>query len=266
MIEIERINETMSVQDVFVRSHLMTSVSDVEDKNFEPIAFGSGFFVKYNNRLLFVTADHTLHLDDYEPGKGRTSQEYQISIFNNVDGKDLSTILTPVGGFHYMEKYDVKNLDADYKGEPIDITACVMQEYNLQKPFMTQKFKKENGETFQLPVIVLGTESFENPQSGKKCIVWGQVHTRLKGIQLQFDNVIYEMDYVSTNADFHLFHADDIVTYANWGGLSGSPIIDEEGKCVGVLTTILEGTNSVWGISTKRLKMLLDMVDKQESV
>lgn len=35
------------------------------------------------------------------------------------------------------------------------------------------------------------------------------------------------------------------------GGLSGTPIIDDDGKCVAVLTDIFEGTNSVCGILSK---------------
>lgn len=49
------------------------------------------------------------------------------------------------------------------------------------------------------------------------------------------------------------------------GGLSGTPIIDEEGKCVAVLTDVLEGTNSVWGISIKRLETLLDIISFEEN-
>lgn len=51
--------------------------------------------------------------------------------------------------------------------------------------------------------------------------------------------------------------------YEDWGGLSGTPIIDEEGKCVAVLTNVLEGTNSVWGISIKRLETLLDIISSE---
>ena len=51
--------------------------------------------------------------------------------------------------------------------------------------------------------------------------------------------------------------------YEDWGGLSGTPIIDEDGKCVAVLTNVLEGTNSVWGISIKRLETLLDIISSE---
>lgn len=262
----EKISREMTVRDVLVCSHLMTSISEVGDKFFKSVSYGSGFFVNYKKQLYFVTADHTLHFDDYGADQERTWKDYQLSIFNNVDGQDLSTILTPVGGFYFMEKFDLRKLSIGLKGKPIDITACVMDEDKLKHPFLTQKFKYDNGDSFQLPVVVFGEEILANPQKDKKCLVFGQVHTRVKGIQLLYDNVTYELDYDSTHGDFHIFHASDIVTHRDWGGLSGTPVVDEDGECVAILTSINEGTKTVWGISTARLKMLLDVIDRQKSM
>lgn len=260
----ELLNRPLTVTEVLVQTHLMTSISEVGDKDFTPISYGSGFFVYDKGRSIFVTADHTLHLDDYDSDQGRTWKDYQIAIFNNIDGPELSTIQTPVGGFYFMEELDVRELDDGvYKGKPIDITACILEEKSCKYEFMTQKFKDEEGNAFQRPIIAFGREAFGKPKKNKKCLVFGQIHTQLKGIQLRYDNVTYELDYISTQGDFHLFHAQSIVRYEDWGGLSGTPIIDEDGKCVAVLTNVLEGTNSVWGISIKRLETLLDIISSE---
>ncbi|CCZ69788.1 uncharacterized protein BN759_01960 [Bacteroides sp. CAG:702] len=262
----ELLNHPLTINEVLVRTHLMTSISEVGDKDFTPISYGSGFFVYDKGRSIFVTADHTLHLDDYNSDQGRVWRDYQILIFNNIDGSDISTIQTPVGGFYFMENLDLRELnDEVYKGKPIDIAACVLNEKSCKYKFMTQKFKDEEGNIFQWPILAFGRESFGKPEKDKKCLVFGQVHTQVKGIQLRYDNVTYELDYISSHGDFHLFHTQDIVRYEDWGGLSGTPIIDEEGKCVAVLTNVLEGTNSVWGISIKRLETLLDIINFEKN-
>lgn len=262
----ELLNKSLTVNEVLVQSHLMTSISKIGDKEFTPISYGSGFFVYDKGRRIFITADHTLHLDDYQNNQGRTGDEYQIAIFNNIDGPELSTIQTPAGGFYFADQLDLRALNhASYKVEPIDITACVLDEKSCKYDFFTQKFKDEEGNTFQRPIIAFGREVFSEPEKDKKCLVFGQVHTQIKGIQLRYDNVTYELDYISSHGDFHLFHAQDTVRYEDWGGLSGTPVIDEDGKCVAVLTNVYEGTNSVWGISIKRLNMLLDIINFEEN-
>ncbi|HVA97634.1 MAG TPA: hypothetical protein VNG53_01965 [Bacteroidia bacterium] len=118
--------ELFSLYDILVKTSYHTQITRPNDKNLEnPVGFGSGFIVEFNNNNFFVTADHTLHLDDYDDeNKERLETEYVISIFNNYNPPDNfpSTIFTPLGSFHYMDEINLDEPEMLFK--PVDVCVC----------------------------------------------------------------------------------------------------------------------------------------------
>ncbi|WP_177734445.1 hypothetical protein [Flavobacterium inviolabile] len=253
----------ISLQEFLVKTSYQTQTTLSTDKQCEnPLAFGSGFIVKYKNELFFVTADHTLHLEDYKKNK-RTGIEYVVSIFNNYTPPDnyLSTILTPLGDFHYMEQF---NLDKpDSANELIDITLCKLKNINLQYPFLCDDstFNKHNK-------LSISVDCFSEPQIDKDYLIFGQIKTRIEGIQVLREKTLKEkLRFKSKNGDYFLFNTPKtIIDSEEWEGLSGSPVISEDGHCVGVLCSVNQNSKSIWVMPIAKVNMLLEIAIQQEKL
>ena len=263
-------NMEISLLEVLVKTSYLTQTTHPKDKECKNIlSFGSGFIVEYENEPFFVTADHTLHIDDYENIKPlRTWNEYVVSIFNNLTPKDnpLSTMITPLGGFYYMEQFNLsKPKDAD---ELVDITVCKLKEINLEYPFLTDKvvFTNETIEAGENK-IRLKKESFSKPNSNTNYLVFGSL-AELEGIQLKRTHTLKEdLKYITKSGDYYLFNTSKKITDSKeWEGLSGSPVISEDGNCIGVLCAINENSHSVWVMPIDKVEMLIQVAILQEKL
>ena len=252
----------ISLQEVLVKTSYQTQTTLPSDKFCEnPLAFGSGFIVEHKNVKFFVTADHTLHLNDYEDGiNERTGIEYVVSIFTNYSPPEnfLSTVVIPLGGFYYMEQF---NLDKpEQANELVDITLCKMKDINLQYPFLCDdvQFAKQQK-------ITIKTECFGEPQISKNYFVFGQIKTRIEGIRVEREKTVKEcLKFNQKAGDYFLFNTPETITdRKEWEGLSGSPVISEDGDCVGVLSSVNENSNSIWVMPISKVKMLMEVAIQQ---
>lgn len=258
-------DDQISLQEVLVKTSYQTQTTLPTDKLCEnPLAFGSGFIVEYQNEKFFVTADHTLHLDDYKNDINEiTGKENVVSIFTNFSPPDnfLSTVVTPLGGFYYMEQF---NLDKpDEADELVDVTLCKMKDINLQYPFLCDdiQFAKQQK-------LTIKTECFNEPQVDKNYFVFGQIKTRIEGIRVEKEKTVKEcLKFNSKAGDYFLFNTPATITdLEEWEGLSGSPIISEDGDCVGVLCSVNEYSNSIWIMPIAKVKMLIEIAIQQEKL
>ena len=58
---------------------------------------------------------------------------------------------------------------------------------------------------------------------------------------------------------------DEIEDETDWEGLSGSPVLSEDGECVGVLCSVNENTKSVWVMTINKVRMLIEVIAHQEN-
>lgn len=260
----------VSILEILVKTSYQTQVTHPDDNTLSnPVAFGSGFLVNYNDRLFFVTADHVLHLDDYKPGENkRTWTDYVISIFNNIQSPDnfLTTLVTPLGGFFYMEQLDLDK--PNEIGEPVDITLCEMNPINIPQPFLTDEVQFI-GETINSDQQKwkIQMDGITKPKTNTNYLIYGKIRTKLDGIQLKSEPTLKEnLRFVEQMGDYYLFNSEVIINDKyDWKGLSGSPIISEEGDCVGVLCSINEKSKSVWVMPFDKVKMLMEVAIHQNS-
>lgn len=255
-------NDQISLHEILVKTAFTTQITLPTDKQFDnPIAFGSGFIIEYENEIFFVTADHTLHLDDYDDNSDRTGKEYIISIFNNYTPSEnfLSSVITPLGGFYFMEQFNLEK--PDEASELVDITLCMLKKINLQYPFLCDDvdFAKQSKLKFY-------RECFSEPKNEKNYFVFGQIRTKIDGIRVGREKTLKEqLKFISNVGDYFLFNTLEIITdKTDWEGLSGSPVISEDGECVGVLSSVNENSNSIWIVPISKVKMLLDIAIQQE--
>jgi hypothetical protein len=255
-----------SLQELLVKTSYPTQTTSPTDKDFkDPRAFGTGFIVEYQDEKFFVTADHTIHLDDYPEGgvDERTGNDYTLSVFTNYTppGENfLSTILTPLGGFYHINQFNLKKPNEALK--PVDIALCKMSELNLSSPFLCDdtKFAGQS----KLPIK---EECFSEPQEGKDYYICGHIKTRLDGIILNREKTIKCVRFNSKAGDYFLFNTPETITdYLDWEGLSGAPVISEDGDCVGVFCSANVNSTSVFVMPIEKIKMLIDIAAHQEKL
>lgn len=266
-------DDQISLNEVLVKTSYLTQITEPDNINLDnPIGFGSGFIIKRGNDKFFVTADHTIHMDDYR-GKSeeRTWKDYVVSIFNNYTDPDnfLSTIITPLSEFHYMESFDLKKPDDMPK--PIDITVCKMKEINFTFPFLTNAVSFFNGEFIRAgeQKFFIKEECFSEADKNANYFVFGKINTRLiENIRMDWQDTLKEsLKFVSKTGDLLLFNTPEIIMdKKDWEGLSGSPVFNEDGECVGVLCDVLENSRSIWVMPISKVKMLIDIIVLQENL
>lgn len=254
--------------EILVKTTYQVQVTKANDKQFEkPIGYGSGFIITYKDNRFFITADHVLNINDYE-NKERVGDDNIVSIFNNIsDVGNFSTIITPLGGFYYMERFNITK--PEDKPELIDVCLCKMKDINFQYHFLTDEVRF-NGITINKGErkFLFNEKQLIEPTSEMIFFVYGKIKPEIKGLVLHRQDTIKEnLKYVCKSGDYYLLNApEEIVSYDDWAGLSGSPVINQEGKCIGVLCSINIGTNSVWVMPIDKIKMLMDIAICQEQL
>ena len=260
---------TMPLSEALVKTTYQTQITHPNDKECEnPVGYGSGFMVKYKNRVFFITADHVVHPDDHNCSY-RTGQDYIVSIFNNVrdESNYLSTLITSLGGFYYMESFNL--LKPEDAPELVDISLCIMKEKNFQFPFLTDEVRFKDSiinageQKFSIPIELLS-----EPDPDKMYFVYGKIRHEMKGIRLHRDDTLKEgLKFNSKAGDYYLFNTPELIhDYKDWAGLSGSPVISETGECVGVLCVVTENTKSIWVMPVEKVKILMDVAISQEEI
>ncbi|MDB5124574.1 MAG: hypothetical protein JWP94_2703 [Mucilaginibacter sp.] len=261
---------SVSILEILVKTSYHTQITHPTNQQCDdPAAYGSGFIVDYDNEQFFVTADHTVHLDDYkEPGNQRTETDYVVSIFNNVTPPDnfLSTVITPLGGFYYTEQF---HLDKPKQAaELLDVTVCKMKPINLKYPFLTDQV------TFLGKVIPAGQykwkikkECFSEPDEKTEYLIFGKIKTWLEdGIRLNRINTLKSgLKFIAKVGDYFLLNTPEMIAdKQDWEGLSGSPVFSITGDCIGVLCSVNEGSRSLWVMPISKVKMMIEIAIQQE--
>jgi hypothetical protein len=261
--------DEISLLEILVKTSYLTQITEPENRELhKPVGYGSGFIVDYDGIKFFVTADHNVHFDDYGATEQRTWKDYVVSIFNNYTDPNnfLSTGITPLGGFYYMEQFHLnKPMEMS---RPLDVSVCKMKPINFQLPFLTDRvdFTGESIEAGE-PKLTINKDCFEEPSLNELYLVFGKIKVDLvDNIRITWENTLKEsLQFVDQVGDFLLFNTPhEITDKLEWAGLSGSPIMSDKGRCVGVLCDVLEGSHAIWVMPIERVKMLIEVVIQQE--
>ena len=261
---------TITLIEVLAKTSYQVQITELTNKEFDrPIAFGSGFLVNYKNELIFVTADHNIHIEDYEIYE-RTGIDNNVSIFNNISKKEeFSTLLTPVGPFYYMEKFDI--LKPDDKPELFDVAICIVDKKKLKAPFLTEQINDHKGEILvkpNEPKFTFSENQFAEPKKDDDYFIYGKIRPKIKTVFLHRTDTWKEnITFIKKSGDYLLFNTDKIITdEKDWSGLSGSAVLNQDGNCVGVLCSINENTKSIWVKPMEKIKTLMDVAILQEEI
>ncbi len=261
--------EKLSLIDILVKSTYLTQTTSQKDLKCEnPIQFGCGFMVNYKETNFFITADHVVHPLDYEVGN-RTGEDFTVSIFNNfkTNNDTLSTIVTPLGGFNYLESFNIEKPDCS--PQLVDLSLCILKEKHFEYPFLTDEKEYVNEESgFGQQKLILYDTSFSVPNDNLTFFVYGKIRTELIGILLHRENTLKtDLKYVCESGDYFLLNTPEIIEdIEEWSGLSGSPVWGSNGKCIGILCSVTIETKSIWVMNYEKVKTIMDVAILQEQL
>ena len=146
-----------------------------------------------------------------------------------------------------------------------------MTEINFTFPFLTNEVSFFNGEFIRAgeQKFFIKEECFCEADENANYFVFGKINTRLiENIRMDWQDTLKEsLKFVSKTGDLLLFNTPEIIMdKKDWEGLSGSPVFNEDGECVGVLCDVLENSRSIWVMPISKVKMLIDIIVLQENL
>lgn len=251
------INEQqMSLMELLNRTRLQLFTYEIGTmKNSYPNGAGSGFFLKHKDKVFLVTADHVCHPFDHTPNViQRAYKDKDVGIVNNYVEKDKNgvemSIITPVGGFYYFDKFKFtpdKGFE-DYK--PFDTTFAILSKDGSHYPFKNEGFRFLDGSIIEagLNVIVIPSETIITPATEDRYIVYGHTNHRLAddGVHLAWDTTIHdEMNYFGDNGDYYVLTPAEPIINNKWEGISGAPVLNQKGCLLGILCGGIPARNEI---------------------
>lgn len=270
MMKINRFNPEWGLEAyAFISTQQLIVFEDCV--SFKIITSGSGFLLKYKDRLFFVTADHIVHHYDFfenETGQ-RARVEYCSQIITNVRDKDsLRSKNIQLGGFFDYTEYildketisapkelnallnKIANQDIDINDESlsidiriptfIDIAICEMK-YPLEEFILTPEVSFPNGYVL-IPANVskepLPADVISDFNTEDSYLVAGNICRGVKNsvwleyLYMHHIDMKFERFDSSGNAILKVQEEPNI---DNWYGLSGSPVFNYNKELVGML-------------------------------
>lgn len=210
-----------------------------------PIGWGSGFFFEINGLVVFITADHVVHTRDHEEAfEARTQKRNNIGIICGKN-KDLSTMVASINNFSSI---DVYSKDGELYGF-YDITMSyvnpfsqdVFKSWELVEP-ETQKIIVNEGED----KIVISLNDIDDLRESDDYFIIGRNHNNAEGALNYCENVLMNgLTYQKSEKGYAVLSSLADVSYTDWAGLSGSPVFNQDGKVVGMLSRVSEQEKTV---------------------
>lgn len=261
--------KNLSLNHLMAKTSLFVQINNSSDTSFShaPIGFASGFFFKYEEDFFFITADHVPHYEDHKIGKRTGNGDLFAVHTNEVDKQQMAAVIAPMSGAYYFDSFDIRNMGESPK--PFDLCICKLKPEQLNRDYYTQHFDfpDEPLNTGECKYAIT-PEFIEDPSSDDTYYILGHICTRTKGLYLQQVAVSQNnLKYISTSGDYYLLNTEEeILSDKYWSGLSGSLVYNQNGGCIGMLTSINVDSKAVWVLSFKTILTLLSYVYNQERI
>jgi hypothetical protein len=229
----------------------------VKGDNLEPISCGTGCIVKYRDKFFLLTVAHVTDFD-----------EISTCIVLNKKPENGKVPLYCVGSLNYFDEYSVKNIKLDEIrnlddllkdfNETIDVSFCELKEFfeiiqpEINFGFHTVEKSYKMFIDLESDVASPTTENFYGFCGNiRHEITPGRLKRRI--------TLKYDLKYHRTSGRYHKFLVPEIISDSDdYKGCSGAPILDNDGKFVGLAASVLRNTKIILGVTTEEIKRLLD--------
>lgn len=264
------IEKKFDLREILIKTNYQVVIH--KEKTFDnfPIAYGSGFFINYKDNLFFLTADHNIHYEDHQKNE-RLGTENYVGILNNISDIDkLSTVISPIGGFYFMESVDISKEDLNF--QLFDVAISLIDRSKFEAPFLTDEDLKDNEGN---QIVFPEEQKFEfleghiaEPNIDDSYYIYGKIKPKLKGLFLHHQGTFKtNLKFVENYCSYVLLNTEDTITDVNdWAGLSGSPVLNQNGCCIGVLCSVNENSKSIFVKPFKSILPFLNTISFQEEL
>ena len=243
------------LRDVLVRSRYQFYVSS--PTNDFPQKAGSGFIIQHRDRLFLITAGHVVRVDGkdenypHENDKTPTIPYYYVA--KRMEDNAIGSISMPLPKFNHFDKENK---------EPFDMSFCELTPDNVKLPLITgEDIPFSDGYTVKAGSsrIIFQDGCGCLPSKESMYFVFGNIQakrteTTVEGTKvdviIQLVTLKEGLKYKEIQDEYIVLETEEkeIPKYEEWGGLSGSPVIDDKGRLLGVLCSISKKDNTVFVI------------------
>lgn len=237
--------------------HLMMFDINKNGNTWQPCGFGSGCIVQYRERHFLLSVAHvtdianaSVCIETGQPAVNQTTPVYNVGAMCYFDEYKVAPPILEQG------VKELEDLLKDPQGT-VDATFCEIKEpITLLQPAMD----------FGDYQIGAGSKAFlvldeaGRPEQNREYGFFGWVRQAVGEKTIAYQATLkLGLKYKKTDGRFHIFLAPDIINDADdYRGCSGAPILDDEGKLVGLVCKVHSGTKRVFAFSIDECRRLLD--------
>lgn len=246
----------------------------------DPKDVGTGFLLHHKGEVLFVTVRHVVNKDKRSKEGELAEDTNKMAIITNGFRFNEKTWLKEgelysIGGFYTFDLFNV--LNEVPKAERIEFAFSLVDKTKLNglrlqtagvKDFKTGEIIIEGGRSkvildSSIKVPPNSTDTYycsgfvqahwEQAPTGEKMLAYGYI----------FHN---DMKFDRMEGDYLVMKTPEIASKHEWGGLSGSPVINQDGGLVGILNGGKDGTHDIYILGIEKVLMLMESVHKIETI
>lgn len=238
----------------------------------DPKSFGSGFVLMYHGRYYFITADHVVSPDN-ETDFVQWGNDWICGILiGKNDEENHASLCLPLTGRIEFVKGDINPKDNLAFPEPIDLAFSLVDErildcrslgffihssiFRFSAGENKRWFKEDdivkpeeykNSNYFIIGSIIRINENNQQPSIHHK------LHYNLIFKDVDGENIVLENPSI-------------IDRKKDWDGLSGSPVVNEEGKLLGMLIKAADGYNNVIVMPIETIIFKINQIERLRQI
>lgn len=230
-----------------------------------PSSVGSAFILDYKGESFIITADHVVNTHDNGVRVLDRSTCVQTNRVRRETNGLISCELLSMGGVTFFSQFFVNPSSGKVNASPL-FDAAFVRMNELQKSIGAVTIESDiNGVHINAgdPIVHYQETDITLPNATDRYFVLGQI--RPKHILCnQQDCLIMpltfkqELEFIGEDTNYYILKTNDNIVYEDWGGLSGSAVVNQEGKIIGIACSVEVGGH---GIFVKKIQSLLPLME-----
>lgn len=230
-----------------------------------PTSVGSGFILEHKGEYIFVTADHVANTHD----NGVRLLNKNIFIQTNRCIKSSNGLwnveLVPLGGITYMTSLKVDMQSGIVSEQPLfDAAFVVLNGTAKNANYITPEiiFRDAHVQCGDNKERI-SSERIIEANTDDVYSVFGRVQFSLQKYGEQdilLSNLIFHtnLKYIGDQDDYYVLQYDKTVIVEEWKGLSGSPVLNQDGNLIGIACSV---DNILHRLFVKKMRRVIPLIE-----